>query len=298
MGNSNNSESKKAFTLEDEAEKAGLKVIRSYKGMDYGPLDFYYEESTGLKLPGIKSSYANVPSTNFIGGSYLLATPKEGTTLTLYRLYGGQASALGQYWMTEKREGNMSTQIDLAIHPKWDNNLSSITEIKITYGFCIMFGRASSQSGFGGGGFQVFIPKSYLEPYMNGNLDEAYNQQKKFIESYEKKIDQLSLEMVENFQTLDNAIKKTSQGNLMSSLPQETISFLKSSGQNVASKKIIKEETYKVHHEELHLPNGKVIPMTLSVRIEFSHETSRTYKQGNTTVHETTRYYKKTFIWS
>lgn len=56
--------------------------------------------------------------------------------------------------------------------------------------------------------------------------------------------------------------------------------------------------TYKVHEQQLDLCNGRRLTATLSVRIEFVKSTTRTYKAGNTTVVETTRYYNKIYTWS
>ena len=105
--------------LKYQASLVNLKVMNHFTGRDYGPLNFNNESCTGKKIETL--SY--IDSRNFQGGSYVLATPEKGTTLKLYRLYGGNANAHGQYWMAEKRDGNMSTQIDLALHPIWKNTM-------------------------------------------------------------------------------------------------------------------------------------------------------------------------------
>jgi hypothetical protein len=282
--------------LTDLASDTELEVIQSFAGHEYGPLDFYDEDSTGISIENL----SNINSRNFIGGSYVLATPKSGTTLKLYRLYGGKASATGNYWMTEKRDGNTTTQIDYALHPTWGNTMKNINEIEIPHGFQIIFGKCSSQSGFGGGGYQVFIPKDHLEVYLKNNMRELRKEQEIFMRRYNEKLKEiLSKEKLKSFFGKENALALSKNGNLLNQLPNEVRERIGSTGsEKVSSNSKLSEGTYVIHREDLRLPNGSVIPVKLSVKIEFSHETRTTTKSGNTTITNITRYYTKTYIWS
>jgi hypothetical protein len=120
------------------AAKGGTEVIR------FGPTN-----------PGpLPDAVANT----FRGGAYTQTTLSESTTL--YRVSGGTAGEMGQYWTTIKPSGPFQAQIDLALKPEWGNTATQITTIKVPAGQTIYQGAAASQGGAQiGGGSQVFIPR-------------------------------------------------------------------------------------------------------------------------------------------
>lgn len=100
----------------------------------------------------------NTVVNNFRGSSYTQITVSE--PVTLYRVSGGSAGEMGQYWTTIRPSGPLQAQIDLALKPEWGNTATQITTIKVPPGQTIYQGAAASQGGAQiGGGSQVFIPR-------------------------------------------------------------------------------------------------------------------------------------------
>jgi len=97
----------------------------------------------------------------FRSGSYTATTVSE--TTTLYRVYGGSAGKLGQYWTRTKPTGPIQSQLDSALAPQWGNTTNNVVSIKVPKGTQIFEGAAAPQStGVGqilGGGNQVYIPR-------------------------------------------------------------------------------------------------------------------------------------------
>ncbi|CAF1270394.1 unnamed protein product [Rotaria sordida] len=108
-------------------------------------------------LTGKESNDSNNDVSNFVGGSYTIVTPIN--KVTLYRLYGGKAGKVGQYWTLEEREGNWGTRHDLALLDEW-NSVKFSTKIDIPEGVYFIVGRVAAQKGALGGSFQAFIPSS------------------------------------------------------------------------------------------------------------------------------------------
>ena len=93
----------------------------------------------------------------FRGGSYTAMTTSE--TITLYRVYGGNAGKLGPYWTRTKLSGPLQSQLDSALAPQWGNTANNVVSIRAPKGSTIYEGAAAPQStGVGqilGGGDQV-----------------------------------------------------------------------------------------------------------------------------------------------
>jgi hypothetical protein len=100
----------------------------------------------------------NTVANTFRGGAYTQTTLSE--PIVLYRVSGGSAGPIGQYWTTIKPAGPLQSQIDLALKPSWGNTATQVTAIKVPVGQTIFYGSAASQGGAQiGGGSQVFIPR-------------------------------------------------------------------------------------------------------------------------------------------
>jgi|GEM_PF-6168255 len=64
----------------------------------------------------------------FRSGTYVeIVTNKP---LTLYRVYGGNASKLGSYWATTKPSGPVQSIIDSALNPAWGNPATNVVKIE------------------------------------------------------------------------------------------------------------------------------------------------------------------------
>ncbi len=131
-------------------EKAAAGIERSYESAISGTSEIRFSPVNPGPLP---ETVANT----FRGGSYTQTTLSEPTTL--YRVSGGNAQELGQYWTSIKPSGPLQSQIDLALKPEWGNTATTITTIQVPTGQTIYQGAASSQGGAQlGGGSQIFIP--------------------------------------------------------------------------------------------------------------------------------------------
>jgi len=121
-----------------------LSVIDISKGTRFGPTN-----------PGpLPDAVANT----FRGSSYTQIT--LSAPVTLYRVSGGRAEKIGQYWTTVRPLGPLQARIDLALKPEWGNTATQITTVKVPAGQTIYLGPAAPQGGAQiGGGCQVFIPR-------------------------------------------------------------------------------------------------------------------------------------------
>jgi len=92
----------------------------------------------------------------FRSGTYSQVT--LGSDTTLYRVWGGGADELGQYWSRTAPSGPLQSTIDLALDPMWGNNATNVVTIEVPPGTTIYEGFAAPQGGLVGGGSQVYIP--------------------------------------------------------------------------------------------------------------------------------------------
>lgn len=173
------------------------KILRKYTAVDYGPLQVLQYN----------------PVSTFRGGSYLMTTPVD-SELVIYRLYGGEAGEGGRFWSAEKREGNLSYAMDVAILPQWNNTLDNQASLTVPRGIFLFEGYVEAQhpdakygrydGGYLGGGWQVFIPKAILDPLLQAekatakdakrHVEDAFIAQGAFMESYDKKVIELGLQ--------------------------------------------------------------------------------------------------------
>ena len=177
------------------------KILRKYTAVDYGPLQVLQYN----------------PVSTFRGGSYRITTPID-SELIIYRLYGGEAGEGGRFWSAEKRDGNLSYAMDVAILPQWNNTLENQVSLTVPRGIFLFEGYVEAQhpdakygrydGGYLGGGWQVFIPKAILDPLLQAerasaegkaedvkqHVEEAFSAQNAFMESYDKKVIELGLQ--------------------------------------------------------------------------------------------------------
>ena len=178
--------------LPGETTKHGTRILKAYTPLDEpGPLvpKAQYEEGK----PRFRHGEHGANYSNFIGPTYWQTTP-QGTNLTLYRLYGGDAPEDGQYWSLESQSKEV-TRIDQAVLPSW-NDMTETTEIIVPPGIILFEGYCRSQGGSAvGGGWQIWIEKNVVRHLIKAKMavdergwqteiDEAKKAQDKFLSEY------------------------------------------------------------------------------------------------------------------
>ena len=283
--------------VEDSPPHGKTKVIQKFTAADFGPLNTSSELQSHID--------------NFRGGTYRLTTPVEDK-LVLHRLHGGDAEAVGQYWTVERREGNLGYQLDYAMHSRW-NTLSKSAELHVPQGILLFEGYAGPQKSgsgsFGGGNWQVFIPRQVVEPLCNAQqaisqgkqssevmkfLHDAMRAQESIVSNYEEQEKKCCEEDLKSFCTLEKAQELLKTGNALQNVPQNIRSMLQSESSSTATTNLdTSGESHVVHRQLIPLRNGKTATATLRVRLEFSHQT----ETGTPRRRIITRYYNRIFEW-
>lgn len=250
------------------------KILCKFTPKDYGPLNV------------IHGKHFN----NFIAGTYYLTTPKE--TITLYRVHGGKASEYGQYWSHDPREGNLGYRFDAAVLEEW-NSMDKYAILVVPAGVHMYEGKVSKQAHYLGGGWQVFIPwevmnhLTLIQPHKLGQcssvevektIEKINNVQKRILDTY----------LVEDSRLLQERSLKL--GSELWKLSPEIRSLLQSEGK---TDREIPTGTYVLHKDSIPVIGCGRKDVTVSVRIEFDHSETRTYRSGEITVTETINYYNR-----
>lgn len=287
------------------------KVIQKFTAADYGPLVDYKAGDRD------KTDYRN----SFRGGSYSLTTPSEGGMI-LYRRHGGKASEKGQYWTAESRGGNLGYRMDTATLPQWGNDLTKEATIVVPKGILMFEGYAAPQAphakygrsdyGFLGGGWQIFIPGAVVHNLLEAqkaissgqaadkHIQAAFKAQNSIIEKYQNEVQKRNRQLLDKFSSMDNAQRFLKSGNALGALPSSVRNALTSSSSGRTGSTSLAsapEGSHLVHRQTIRLCDGSTASVSLHVRLEFSHETTRTYRSGNTIITETTRHYNRIFEW-
>lgn len=288
---------------DDSPPHGKTRLVQKFTAAEFGPLNVCEDLERRIS--------------DFRGGSYRLTTPSDNGVV-LHRLYGGEAKEVGQYWTVEPRAGNLSYQLDYAMVPSWGSTLAESTTLFVPPGIMLYEGYAGPQnnprgsSSFGGGGWQIFIPKSVVEPLMRAQkatksqaaeaVREALKQQSNILEKYDEQIKKLCEKRVKEFCTLENAQELLKRGSGLANIPQETKQVLQSESLSDSERtgekpSNIPTGNYVLHRQDIALPNGRTTSVSLRVRLEFSHQTTRTTQSGNTIITITTKYYNRIFEW-
>ena len=122
-------------------------------------------EESAAALPGLQVDYGPMnpgpldatTAKTFRSGTYSRIVTNCDTIL--YRVYGGSAVELGQFWTTTKPTGPLQAQFDFAINPEWGNTANHIVSVRIPAGQVIYKGVAAAEGGLPGGGVQVFVKR-------------------------------------------------------------------------------------------------------------------------------------------
>ena len=127
----------------------------------YGPLE------TGI-LHDIPTPSGGSVADTFRSSSYFEVISNE--PIKMYRVYGGKAGELAQYWSRTKPTGPLQAQLDAALLPDFCNTAVKWVEIEVPAGSKFFDGVASPQylqaqgrnvpaGQLLGGGNQVYIPR-------------------------------------------------------------------------------------------------------------------------------------------
>ena len=174
--------------------------------------------------------------------------------------------------------------------------------------------RSSSEYGFLGGGWQVFIPRAVVRHLLgvmdaihaqkrdeaNKCFEEAFKAQKSFMEQYDRKLRQRTNEQMQMFCSQEKALQLLQSGNALSCLTPEVrraLAAAQSGKLSISGGSSVPSGSYLVHSQSTSLPDGSTTSLSLHVRLEFSHETSRTYQSGNTIITEVTKHYNLILEW-
>nr|WP_092074114.1 hemagglutinin repeat-containing protein [Dendrosporobacter quercicolus]NSL47754.1 hemagglutinin repeat-containing protein [Dendrosporobacter quercicolus DSM 1736]SDM77938.1 adhesin HecA family 20-residue repeat-containing protein [Dendrosporobacter quercicolus] len=107
--------------------------------------------------PMNKGPLPDAVANTFRSGTYTQIVTKS--EVVLYRVYGGKAGELGQYYTRVKPSGPVQSIIDSALNPTWGNTATNVVKIKIPPGTTLYEGFAARQGGLVGGGNQVWIER-------------------------------------------------------------------------------------------------------------------------------------------
>lgn len=286
----------------DLSPHGNTKLVKKFTVVDYSPL----------------TAYDSNACANFRGASYFQTTPTSKGVL-LYRRYGGAAGEDGQYWSIESREGNLGLALGSAILPNWKNTFEKQATLFVPSGVMMFEGYAAPQgranSGFHGGDWQVFIPKEVVQALSKAQkafgegrrsdsdmyLKEANNAQRFIIENFEKSVKEKVRKQIADVCCASNVQHLLKKGNGLERLPTGVRSAITSehpiTSTTSKSSSSLPTESFLVHRQKLRLFNGSTISLSLHVRIQFSHETSRTYTSGKTIIREITRHYNRIMEW-
>lgn len=245
----------------------------------------------------------------FRGGKYWITTPKDDY-LVLYRLCGGAASEDGQYWTAELQEKGQTYRDLFAVARSW-NSLEERAYLVVPKDVYVYEGIAAPHGNYPGGGLQVFIPKSIVEPLHSFPVKHMARNSESDVRRYQqvkhgvlatqaamfKRYEEGRKERIERMESIKS---NPSRGNHFRSLPPALQTLLRNSttGTSTASKEVISQGTYKLHEKRVKCSNGSHRTFSLSVKTEFVKSTTRTYQSGRTTIVETTNYYNIIYIWS
>ena len=103
----------------------------------------------------------------FRSATYTKRVLNEDTTF--YRVYSTESNRIGPFTTRTPQNGNMQSQLDLALNPDWGNNATYVEKVTVPKGTTIYEGVAASQSINGGagnligGGNQIFINRKDLD---------------------------------------------------------------------------------------------------------------------------------------
>ena len=272
-----------------ELPHSKTKLLHKYTPFDYGPLAMLPDAATVIG--------------SFRGGSYYLTEVQKEEGIILFRLYDDKHTrACGRYWTLESREGVLGDRIDLAVPTKW-NDFTKTNSLVVPKGVLLYEGPIGPQPGGPvGGGWQIFIPEEVLKPLsmamdLNRNretsnstetqekieqyMHEARLNQQVFFESYERELNQMNQQIIDNYCNSRNPQTFLTAGNNLPKLDAQvgkTLADLAdpaSAGDKEMSPADVlgSSTTILLHSDEIRLADGSVKSISLYVHIDFRQNT-------------------------
>ena len=141
------------------------------------PADFESKEKSGdysTKIDGKVEELEKEPlpdsiAKSFKDGEYRTVVTKE--PITLYRVYGGDATMEGSYCTTEPCTDKEKARNDLALKSSWGNTIEKEAEIVVPAGTKLNIGRVEEQSDgrktLTGNADQVLLPQNWNQDWVN-----------------------------------------------------------------------------------------------------------------------------------
>jgi hypothetical protein len=123
----------------------------------------------GKGLSKVVGSFSPInpgPLAKDIANTFRSATYTENIAdgpINLYRIWGGEAKELGQYWSRTKPAGSLQAIMDNALLPAYGNTAEKVTSITVPKGTVFYEGIVGPQGNLVGGGNQIFIPRELLK---------------------------------------------------------------------------------------------------------------------------------------
>jgi hypothetical protein len=108
-------------------------------------------------------------ASTFRSGAYTMKMTTQ--PMTLYRAHTEGASKLGNFWTREKPEGPTQAKMDSALNPKWGNNATTYSTIRVPAGTRFFEGKVAPQQiarggELHGGGSQIVFSKPVPESWL------------------------------------------------------------------------------------------------------------------------------------
>ena len=274
-----------------ELPHSETKLLHKYTPFDYGPLATLPDAATVIG--------------SFRGGSYYLTEVQKEEGIVLYRLHDDKhASACGRYWTLESREGVLGDRIDLAVPTKW-NIFTKTTSLVIPKGVLLYEGPVGPQPGGPvGGGWQIFIPGEVLKPLsmamdLNRNREvsnstenqekieqyvhEARLNQKDFFENYEREMNQMNQQIIDDFCNSVNPHTFLTAGNNLPKFDTQVGKALASLADPASARNeeisvvdvLGSSTSILLHSDEIRLADGSMKNISLYVHVDFSKNTAQ-----------------------
>lgn len=250
-----------------------LKILAIFTQRDYGPLH---------EIPGGHYS-------NFGGGTYYLAIPKQTTTLYQRR---GPADRYGQYWFLQPWEGNHGYYMNAPV-PHHSNDMDRSDTLLVPSGVYMYVGKIPKKVHFAEDEWQVFIPQEIMDHLVKvqpekliqygahktvipDSLNEIYKLQENLIERYKNKQAQ---------RLYHYALKSGSE---LRKLPPDVLKALQAGGRTTGK---VQPGTYIIHRDSIPVVGRGRRNITVSAKLEADRSETHTFKSGYTTVTESINYF-------
>lgn len=247
-----------------DLERSGLRLINTHKPGDFGPISY------------INPNYLK-KFKNFI---YACVQPKESKLIKLYKLENFCKKCSNSFWTMDENlcktlnsiNSSENKEIDFMYIPecfrffigqvsldKYNINLDEFNHL-----------------------FLVFIPEQYVNILIEAQtasqaeklslLENCLIVQKNFYDNFTNKLNEINEKYLEKYLSLDRAKKLAVKGNNVQNIPNSLRNVLKCISKDTLSIMInekLPKETFELHHEVVHLPDGRDIDFVLKIHASY-----------------------------